>query len=350
MPKVSVIIPTYNREALLKQAVDSVQKQTYNDLEIIIVDDGSNANTADLANEFPDNVLYLKQDHAGLNAARNFAIDHARGEYIALLDDDDIWLPYKVALQVKILDYFEDIAFTFSDFYIWKEDGQKIPKALETWHDGPLDMEKVLGHRVSSNSIPGCSKLSLPEFNIFTGNLYFDLMRRPEVLPSCAMYRKSSVPKEVKFVVDDIHCGDWDFFARLSKIHDCAFVDLETVLNRSHGDNVRLTRKSMLGQTTDRLNLLDRVWKNDTGFYDKNREAVDNIEEKILLKITRLHLFENKINEARDTLYRYFRLLNKRHMMEAYVYMIISRLPYGSKLLNQIRKFKHGLKNSAANG
>lgn len=104
-PKVSVIIPTYNRADLLPRAVNSVLAQTYSDLEIIIVDDCSPDDTREVIARFSDLRIrsFRHERNKGLSAARNTGIANARGEYIAFLDDDDEYLPSKLEEQVELL-------------------------------------------------------------------------------------------------------------------------------------------------------------------------------------------------------------------------------------------------------
>ena len=106
MPKVSVIIPTHNRAELLKSAIASVLAQTFNDFEIIVIDDHSTDATPLMVNSFYDpRIKYLKNEGKnGPSTARNLGIAEARGEYIAFLDDDDEWLPSKLEKQIGILD------------------------------------------------------------------------------------------------------------------------------------------------------------------------------------------------------------------------------------------------------
>lgn len=102
---VSVIIPVYNRENVVAAAVNSVLNQTYTDLELIVVDDGSTDNTKDVLSRISDERLrYVYQDNAGACAARNHGIELAKGEYIAFHDSDDIWLEDKLAKQMRIFE------------------------------------------------------------------------------------------------------------------------------------------------------------------------------------------------------------------------------------------------------
>lgn len=104
-PKVSVIIPTYNRASYLKEAIESVLAQTYKDFELIIVDDGSTDNTEEVVRSFDDErIIYKKKQREGHpGKTRNVGLDLARGEYIAFLDDDDLWLPEKLEEQIKTM-------------------------------------------------------------------------------------------------------------------------------------------------------------------------------------------------------------------------------------------------------
>ncbi|MBU1047346.1 MAG: glycosyltransferase [Candidatus Omnitrophica bacterium] len=102
-PLISVIVPTYNRAHFLKEAIESVLAQTYKNLEIIIVDDGSTDNTSKLVEKFTDKrIIYLHQDNKGVSVARNRGIQRAKGEYISFLDSDDIWLPQKLQKQLEV--------------------------------------------------------------------------------------------------------------------------------------------------------------------------------------------------------------------------------------------------------
>jgi glycosyltransferase involved in cell wall biosynthesis len=103
MPKVSVIIPTYNRARFVTNAIDSVLAQTYSDYEIIVVDDGSTDNTREVLQPYMKDIRYIYQNNAGVSAARNAGIHTARGTWVAFLDSDDEWLPNKLDMQMSAL-------------------------------------------------------------------------------------------------------------------------------------------------------------------------------------------------------------------------------------------------------
>lgn len=104
-PLVSVIIATYNRVGYLKLTIESVVNQTYNNIEVIVVDDGSLNNDASDLCKIYNNISYFKTHNSGGPASpRNCGLRQAKGKYVAFLDDDDLWLPYKIEQQVKILE------------------------------------------------------------------------------------------------------------------------------------------------------------------------------------------------------------------------------------------------------
>lgn len=115
MPEVSVVIPAYNAEKYIAEAIDSVLAQSFSDYEIIAVDDGSTDRTAAIIKSYPE-VKYVFQEHTGISAARNRAINDAGGRYIAFLDADDLWKKDKLEKQVTYLNEHRDIMVLYSRF------------------------------------------------------------------------------------------------------------------------------------------------------------------------------------------------------------------------------------------
>src|SRR3972149_614140 len=106
MPKVSVIIPSYNRADCVCDAIDSVLAQTYRDFETIVVDDGSTDETLQVLRNYRNDIRCLRRENGGAGAARNLGILSASGDYVAFLDSDDIMLPRRLEYQVAALDRF----------------------------------------------------------------------------------------------------------------------------------------------------------------------------------------------------------------------------------------------------
>ena len=98
-PLVSIVVVTYNRALFLKEALDSIQRQTFKDYEIILVDDGSTDNTKEIVEQY-ERIRYIYQEHGGISKARNKAVKAAKGTWIATLDSDDLWKEEKLQKQV----------------------------------------------------------------------------------------------------------------------------------------------------------------------------------------------------------------------------------------------------------
>ncbi len=121
MPKVSIIIPVYNGEKYIKKTLSSVFNQSFKGFEVITIDDGSQDKTKEILKTYGKKIRYIHQKNKGTAAARNTGIKAAKGKYIAFLDQDDLWLPQKLAEQVKILDKKPKVGLVFCGSFLLNE-------------------------------------------------------------------------------------------------------------------------------------------------------------------------------------------------------------------------------------
>ena len=128
MPSVSVIVPTYNREHFLQECIESVLSQTFKDFELIVVDDGSTDQTEDILKRYEDKLHYKKQEQKGPSSARNTGIQYSAGEWICFLDSDDLWLPGKLAAQMKFFAENRDIKVCYTG-EIWYRKNKRVNPA-----------------------------------------------------------------------------------------------------------------------------------------------------------------------------------------------------------------------------
>jgi glycosyltransferase involved in cell wall biosynthesis len=138
MPRVSVIIPTYNRAHLIGQAIDSLLAQTYHDFEVIVVDDGSTDNTQAVLSRYGDRITYIFQKNAGPSAARNTGIRASKGELLAFLDSDDMMSPTKLALQVAYLEAHPEVGVVYSGWQYLSEDGTTVQGEVRPDREGEI--------------------------------------------------------------------------------------------------------------------------------------------------------------------------------------------------------------------
>ena len=123
---VSVVVPTYNRESTIVRSINSILEQTYQNLECIIVDDGSSDHTKDVVSQIEDSrVRYIKlNQNRGPSVARNVGIRESRGDYIAFNDSDDLWLPDKLEIQMAKLEAEAEAGMIYCS-YLYRKDGKE---------------------------------------------------------------------------------------------------------------------------------------------------------------------------------------------------------------------------------
>ena len=142
MPEISVVMPVYNtKEEFFRCAIDSILKQTYTDFELLIADDCSDGYIEKIVKSYPDKrISYLRlEQNAGSAVAKNLAIQHAKGKYIAFLDSDDIALPDRLAAQYDFLEKHPDIGCLGTVFYILKH-----KRMRRVYHRIPLKNEDIV--------------------------------------------------------------------------------------------------------------------------------------------------------------------------------------------------------------
>ena len=211
MWQVSVIIPTYNRAYCIVNAVDSVLAQTYPALEIIVVDDGSTDNTAEVLHSYRERetVRYIYQTHQGVSAARNRGILASRGDWLAFLDSDDMWLPTKLEKQVE---------------YLSRNPGIKICQTGEIWiHRGRKRNPKKYH--------------SKPH-----GFCFGKLLHRCLISPSAVMLHRRILEKVGLFDTSFPVCEDYELWLRIGCRYPIGLVD-EPLVIKHGGHNDQLSTK-----------------------------------------------------------------------------------------------------------
>ena len=176
MTTVSAIIPSYNRAHTLPRALDSVLAQTRPADEIIVVDDGSTDETEQLITQDYPQVIYLKQENRGVSAARNLAINQAKGEWLALLDSDDTWLPHKLEKQLEMLIEQPELKIIHSD-EIWIRNGVRVNQ---------MKKHSKTGGWIFQHCLPLCA--ISPSAVIIHSELFDEIGLFDETLPACEDY------------------------------------------------------------------------------------------------------------------------------------------------------------------
>lgn len=227
MPKVSVVIPTYNYGRYVGEAVESVLKQSFQDLEVIVVDDGSTDDTRERLERFRGRIRYIYQQNKGLSVARNTGIRAAHGAYVAFLDSDDLWLPEKLALQVPILDTRQQVGMVYTDVQFFNDQ----TKAIIGTH-GPKDPHpsgRILSQLVLWNVIPSPTPLV-----------------RRSIFDRAGLFDENLTASE-----------DWDLWIRIAKVCEVYCVDLPLAKYRLHISNMHRNLQRM---KESQLAVLDKIF------------------------------------------------------------------------------------------
>ncbi len=246
---VSVIVPTYNRAYCVGRAIDSVRGQTHSNWELILVDDGSTDNTAELiASQYggDQRIRYIHQSNAGVSAARNTGINTARGNFVAFLDSDDAWKPWKLKLQLACFQAFPEVGMVWTEFEAVDTTGKVVnPRYLRTMYGAyrfyPTPESLFTISRELSSVLS--TELSLePGPRAYVGNIYAFMLRGNLIHTSTVMLSRERLEKVQGFDVGLAISGeDYDFHFRTCEWGSVCFADIPSTIYQL-GYEDRLTK------------------------------------------------------------------------------------------------------------
>lgn len=225
---VSVLIPTYNRRYILEVAIESVLSQTYPSIEIIVVDDGSTDDTCSFMKKYPQ-VLYIYQENAGLAAARNTGLAAARGEFLAFLDSDDSWLPWKVEAQVALMQRNRSLSLVWTDMIAVNPSGQilhssYIRKGYQAYQHINIDESMPISGTIES-LLPNCPPEAVGA-TFRCGDISELMLMGNLVHPPSVLLRRELVALTGGLdIAFSWTCEDYEFFWRLAQQGPGGFID-----------------------------------------------------------------------------------------------------------------------------
>jgi len=242
---VSVIIPTYNRSRMVREAIGSVLDQSFEDFELIVVDDGSSDQTETVVRGFGQRVIYERQENRGVSAARNLGLERARGAFIALLDSDDLWMAEKLETQTRFFRSNPNALICQTE-EIWIRHGRRVnPKKY---------------HRKQS------------------GDIFAVSLERCMVSPSAVMWRRELLDEVGGFDASLPACEDYDLWLRVSCRHPVHLIPQPLTVKRGgHEDQLSTTIPALdRYRIQSILNLLEQVDLTA----ERRRLALDTLRRK----------------------------------------------------------------------
>jgi glycosyltransferase involved in cell wall biosynthesis len=271
-PAVSVIIPTYNRARWVTEAVDSVLAQTYRDLELVVVDDGSTDDTADRLAAYGRRIQVVRQKNLGAGAARNVGIRRARGTYIAFLDSDDLWKADKLATQMDLISRDQSVKVCYTE-EIWIRRGRRVnPRKKHAKHSGWILKQMLPLCLVSPSSV-------LIDREVFDRAGRFD-----ESLPACE---------------------DYDLWLRIGRLYPFHLIDRPLIVKRG-GHQDQLSARHW-GLDRFRIKALLRLLAHQDLAPEVRRAAINCLCEKCAILVNGFR------KRGREQLARQFEEIAARH-------------------------------------
>jgi glycosyltransferase involved in cell wall biosynthesis len=290
MPKISVIIPAYNSASYLSDAVESVLNQSFQDFEIIIIDDGSTDNTKEIAEKYiqkhGNKIRYFYQGNKGVGAARNKGIEESKGEYIAFLDSDDILLPESLIRRQGFLSDYPEASLVFTDYYLMagRYDSINTPQLLE------------------KNFLNSFKKEILAKKDdeiIFNQNFYYKYFEfSPRPIWTCAVMMRKDIIDNVGLFRTDIQIAeDNDYWPKVIRKYKVGFINRPLSCYRHFYSN--------LTKQTENYNLNEIKIFTELYFNNKERRVRRAIKKKLASSYYELGYYYNKCslpNKARKYL------------------------------------------------
>lgn len=248
-PAVSVIIPTFNRSAMVVEAVASVLSQRFSDFELIVVDDGSTDGTADLLASYGGSLLLLRQENrGGVSSARNRGLRAARAPLIAFLDSDDLWDPEKLSCQVSYLRTFPAAALCHTE-EIWVRKGVRV---------NPRNRHAKA-----------------------EGRSFCRLLRESLISPSAVMIRREVLDEVGGFDESLPACEDYDLWLRIARSREIHLIRRPLVTKRGgHADQLSRT---LWGLDRFRVRVLRKLSEDAGLLPEETAEVLRVLGEKCLI-------------------------------------------------------------------
>ena len=239
MPRVTILLTCYNHVKFIPVALESIRQQTFTDYDVIALDDGSTDGTREWLAEQTGIQVVLNEKNLGTYGTLNKGLDLATGEFVAVFNDDDIWMPTKLEKQVAILDQNPKVGLVHTE-------GEFIDG------DGRVFEGEPLGFK-------------FPRFE--TGDILLDLVYENKIIASAALFRRKIVEEIGGFNEMYFGSGDWEMWFRIAERYDVGCVNEKLSQYRVHGANAS--------------HKLEKIWKDDERLRDWMIPRIEDLGDRI---------------------------------------------------------------------
>jgi glycosyltransferase involved in cell wall biosynthesis len=334
-PLVSVVIPTHNRAYCIAESIDSVLAQTYPNVEVVVVDDGSTDETPGLmASRYgaDPRVRYERLPKGDANVARNHGLGRARGDYIALLDSDDTFLPWKLELEIACLQAAPEAGMIWTDMDAVDPAGQLRPRYLRTMYS---NYRRFSTERIFSASRPLAEVApqlagEVGAARLYWGDIFGPIVMGNLVQTSTAVLTRARLERVGGFDASLVRAGvDFDFHLRTCRVGPVAYADVATIRYRI-GMADQMTRKSRQAKMAENfLRTITPVIANDRERIGLPQAIIDDTLAEAEAFMGHALLDDDDHAGARPHLLRSLRL--SPYQPETVKLLVMSMLPVPAK-------------------
>jgi glycosyltransferase involved in cell wall biosynthesis len=274
---VSVVIGTYNGARYLRPTIDSVLAQTYAQLEVIVVDDGSKDDTWAILQSYGDRIKAVRQGNGGIPVARNTGLSHARGEFIALMDHDDLCMPERIAIQVALMDQHTDVDLCCTEFSAFNSNGPIAERYSGHYYSqcaaASGGIARHYQRQVELDVAPfmPAAKAGSTTVTVHVGHVYDAMACGNLVHPPTVLFRASLLDKVGGFDPATRMICDWYWLMQAARAATFACIDLPLLDYRRSDTQVSGNTPSA---RIDTLRVAERIVAEDPGLWRRQRPAL----------------------------------------------------------------------------
>ena len=307
MPSVSIVMNCLNGQRYLKEALDSVYAQTFDDWEIIFWDNGSNDKSGEIAQSYDERLRYFKNEETSLlGKARNAAFNQAEGKYIAILDVDDVWLENKLERQVSFFDKNSHLGMTFTNSVYFYENGN-----------------------------------TLEMFNLvqpYRGNVFKQLLCQNFISTETMMFKKQAL-ESLDYRFDDgfTMVMDYDLTLRLAYLYEFDFIEEPLSKWRIHEQSGTIKGRALMPK--EGMALIEKLERNIPDLYNKYTDEIYVLTKSTNCQYAMVHWYNNQRALTRKYLRPY---LNDKTYLITYLMTYILGYSQFEKLKEKLKKILKG--------
>lgn len=232
MPRVSVLLTSYNHSRYLPLAVDSLRRQTFKDFEVLALDDGSTDGSREWLAQQSDLQCHFHDHNLGTYGNLNYGIEHSSGETIAVFNDDDLWAPEKLARQVAVLDERPEVGLVHTSGWFIGPEGERI--------DG--------------------SPLGFPWPSTSSGRVLHELIEKNRIIASSTLFRRELIAQTGMFDPEFWGCGDWHMWLRFAEAAEIVHLGEPLTFYRVHPEQACRDEAKMIADSLRVREWIETKW------------------------------------------------------------------------------------------